>query len=488
VPPQGYLTAQGIDQAITHLVNVYSSICMPITLPEPSVEGETIRAVKIAGGTAANRHGVLFLGGVHARELINPDALVYFAVELCNAYKKSRGLTFGGRAYTSFAVKLIVELLDVFVFPLVNPDGREYVQTVDAGWRKNRSPNPGQACKGTDLNRNYDFLWQWTIGNTSSAACTPVFKGNGAFSEPETRNVRWLLDQNPNIECLVDCHSYTEQLVYPWGDDDSQTTDATQNFRNPAYDGQRGVTSTGYAEYIPQTDLDWHVDAGTKMREAIAAVRGRTYLLRPSVQIYPVSGAGSDYSYSRHFVDTTKRRIYSYTLESAREFQPDYPTEGVRVIEEVASGLVQFCLSCLCPFRLVLQRHPWDELEGLFEILRAVLFLPTAAGRRYLRLLDVHALEATELLVADERLREQADNVLQHIGEVVSTWEQKEPRRFESGLVDAVDGLFRAFAERGSAELREAIDELRRDLDHFRGRTLAEGLEAVSKMGEAPAK
>ena len=481
MPPQGYLTTQGIDQAITHLVNTYSSICTPINLPEGSIEGERIRACKIAGGTASNRHGVLFLGGVHARELINPDALLYFAVQLCNAYKKGLGLTFGGRTYTSFAVRLIVELLDVFVFPLVNPDGRRYVQTVDAGWRKNRNPNPGQSCKGVDLNRNYDFLWQWTIGNTSSSACDIVFKGSAAFSEPETRNVRWLLDQNPNIACMVDCHSYTEQLVYPWGDDDGQTTDPTQNFRNPAYDGQRGVPSSGYAEYIPQTDLDRHVEAGTKMRDAIAAVRGRTYLLRPSVQIYPVSGAGSDYSYSRHLVDATKRRIHSYTLESAREFQPDYQTEGIRVIEEVASGLVQFCLSCLCPFRLVLQRHPWDELEGLFEILRDVVFLSTAAGRRYVRLLDAHALEASELLMADERLREQADDVLQHVGEVVSTWQQKEPRRFESGLVDLVDEFFRAVGERGSSELREAIDEVRRDLDHFRDRTLADGLEAASR-------
>jgi carboxypeptidase T len=478
VPPQGYLTTKGIDQALSHLANKYSSICTPIALPEQSIEGENIRAVRIAGGTATQRHGVLFLGGVHARELVNPDALVFFALQLCNAYDKGNELTFGGRGYSAFAVQTIVDLLDVFVLPLVNPDGRTFVQTVDAGWRKNRNPNPGQPCKGVDLNRNYDFLWQWTIGNTSSSACSIVFKGSGAFSEPETRNVRWLLDQNPNIECMVDCHSYTEQLVYPWGDDDGQTTNSAMNFRNAAYDGQRGAPG-GYAEYIPQADLDWHVDAGAKMRDAIAAVRGRIYTLRPSVQIYPVSGAGSDYSYSRHFVDATKRRVYSYTLETAREFQPDYPTEGVRVIEEVAAGLVQFCLSCLCPFRLVLQRHPWDELEELFEILRGAVFYAAPAGRRYLALLDVHALEATELLAADERLREQAAGVLERVGEVAATWQDKEPRPFEPHLIEAVDKLFIAFAERGSAELREAIDVLRRDVEHFRGRTLVAGLEAV---------
>ena len=51
-----------------------------------------------------------------------------------------------------------------------------------------------------------------------------------------------------------------------------------------------------------------------------------------------------------------------------------------------------------------------------------------------------------------------------------------------------MEELFRAFAERGSAELREAIDKLRPDLDHFRGRTLAEGLQAASEMGREPAR
>lgn len=26
-------------------------------------------------------------------------------------------------------------------------------------WRKNRSPNAGSECVGTDLNRNYDWMW-----------------------------------------------------------------------------------------------------------------------------------------------------------------------------------------------------------------------------------------------------------------------------------------------------------------------------------------
>jgi hypothetical protein len=104
-------------------------------------------------------------------------------------------------------------------------------------------------------------------------------------------------------------------------------------------------------------------------------------------------------------------------------------------------------------------------------------------GETFAPVRRAHALEATELLVADERLGEQgADDVLQHVGEVASRWQRKEPRRFESSLVDAVDDLFRAFAERGTAELREAIDEVRRDVDPLPAAArLSEGLEAASE-------
>ena len=56
-----------------------------VVLPEPSVEGRTCRALKIAAGTGGNRRAVLFLGGVHAREIVNPDLLIRFAFDLCQS-------------------------------------------------------------------------------------------------------------------------------------------------------------------------------------------------------------------------------------------------------------------------------------------------------------------------------------------------------------------------------------------------------------------
>ena len=103
---------------------------------------------------------------VHAREILNPDLLVKLALNLCEAYTSNIGLKFGEKSYSADDIKQIVENLELFLFPLVNPDGRSFVQAPngDVWWRKNKNPNPGLPQKGVDLNRNYDFLWDSGIG------------------------------------------------------------------------------------------------------------------------------------------------------------------------------------------------------------------------------------------------------------------------------------------------------------------------------------
>lgn len=336
----GYLPADGIEGVVVHLAATYASLTELITLPEQSVEKRTIHALKIASGKGPSRRGILLLGGVHARELVNPDLLVTFATRLLQAYTNKTGLTFGPVSYSKAQVKKIVDTVDLYILPLVNPDGRAFVQSPagDPMWRKNRAPNPGQPCRGVDLNRNYDFLWSSGIG-TSGAACSDVFKGPAAFSEPETRNVRQLLDTRPNIICLADIHSYAELVLYPWGDDDNQSTDPAMNFTNPAFDGQRGVHATGYREFIDADDEKWFATVGNAVRDSMAAVRGRSYTVQQGILLYPTSATVHDYAYSRHLVQAADRKVMGFTIETGREFQPPW-AEAEQIIEEVQAGLV----------------------------------------------------------------------------------------------------------------------------------------------------
>jgi murein tripeptide amidase MpaA len=90
---------------------------------------------------------------------------------------------------------------------------------------------------------------------TSTDPCQLTYQGPHAFSEPETQNVKWLLDTNPRTRWFVDVHSYAQDILYSWGDDQDQSTTAAMNFANPAFDGLRGVDGdAAYKEYIPGDD------------------------------------------------------------------------------------------------------------------------------------------------------------------------------------------------------------------------------------------
>jgi murein tripeptide amidase MpaA len=342
----GYLSERGVETALQHLVRKYKPITELVTLPERTHENRVTHAVRIASGKGT-RPGVLFIGGIHARELINPDLLITFGLNLCQAYTNGTGLNFGPKSYDSATIKNILDTLDVFIFPLVNPDGRAFVQSPmgDGMWRKNRNPNSGLPCKGVDLNRNYEFLWKSGIG-TSASSCTDIFKGSAAFSEPETRNVKHMIDTFSNIKFMIDVHSYSELVLYPWGDDDYQTEDQNMNFNNPQFDGQRGTPGDSiYKEYIPKVDLDWFKVTGMKIKDAISSVRGSSYSVEPGIGLYPTSGTAHDFAYALHLVDTGNRKIMAYTVETAKEFQPTY-SEALKVMSEVSAGLLEFCIAC----------------------------------------------------------------------------------------------------------------------------------------------
>lgn len=363
-----YLNFAEVESALINLSAAYPATSLLITLPETSIEGKTIHALRI--GTVGNKPTALFSGGVHAREWGSSDILVNFASDVLEAYHNDAGLSYGGASYTLTDIKNIVENMNVIVLADVNPDGKKYSQETDADWRKNRNPVNGSGdCTGTDLNRNYDIAWDFvnlysssSTVNTSSDPCDKyTYFGNSAFSEPETRNIRWLMDNYP-VRWYIDVHSFSEDILYPWGIDDNQSTDPNQNFQNAAFNSSRGVVMNGpdngtsletsYREYIDADDQTVLVALGNGMHDAIVIVRGIDYLNEQGVGLYPVSGEGRDYAYSRHITDPSKLKILSYTIEWGTEFQPDWP-EMENIIQDISSGLMAFCKEAPCPAGLV---------------------------------------------------------------------------------------------------------------------------------------
>jgi murein tripeptide amidase MpaA len=334
-----YLSVDEVESALASLSAQYPEMIELIELPHKTWEGRTSHCVRIHAGQEANRDGVLFTGSMHAREWGGADICVNFALNAVDAYVKNIPLKFGKKAFTKQKVRNALETLDIFVFPCVNPDGRNYSQNEDLSWRKNRNP-----AGGVDVNRNFDFLWGSGIG-TSEISAYETYRGTAPFSEPESRNVAHLLDNYSQIRYYVDIHSYGQLILYSWGDDQNQNKDPAQCFKNPEYDGKRGyLDGTAYMEYIPKADMSRSVSLANRMNRALKAANGRPYTVQQSVGLYPTSATSDDYSYCRHFTDATKNKVHGFTIEFGESFVPPYQ-EMLKVIAEVNAAMAELCLA-----------------------------------------------------------------------------------------------------------------------------------------------
>lgn len=359
----GYLDVEQVEAALAAEAAAPSdTFTTLIKLPEETWEKRTCHALKVAKGSGPGRTGIYFLGGVHAREWGSPDILINFLQLLINAYQTSTDIAIGSKTFTAAQIKSVVETKDVYVFPQANPDGRNHSMLIEPMWRKNRRPAPTghtqPQCVGVDVNRNYDFLWDFPkyfdpkspIANSVDPCDHDVYIGPAAVSEPETRNAVWLFDAFPHIRYFVDLHSYSEDILYNWGDDVDQSTDPAMNFQNPTYDGKRGIANDkAYREYIDASDKKIAVELANEVRDAIKSSRGRVYKTEQSMSLYPTAGTSDDYAYSRHLIDPKKAKVFSYTIEwgspdNPTPFHPPYP-EMKKIIDEVTSGLLAFCIS-----------------------------------------------------------------------------------------------------------------------------------------------
>ncbi|KEO61561.1 M14 family zinc carboxypeptidase [Thioclava indica] len=398
-----------LESGIAALVSAYPSTCTAINLPNTTAQGNTVRAMRI--GTPGEKTGVAFLGGLHAREWMPPEICLSFAADLLEAHDLGTGLGYGPVSYTASQIGSIFETYHLFFVPSGNPDGFDYSKAHDAvggngGWRRNRNPaqsGGNDSCIGVDLNRNFDVLFDFqtllsNAANTGYISTDPcnsdqVYHGPSPMSEQETRNIAWLLDTYPEIRIFFDIHSYSELILYPWGHDQVQSSNASQNFLNPAFDGQRGVANDAYSEHILAPALSAHADLAEEIRQGIQGVNGRNYQPDISFGLYPTTGSASDYAWARHLINPALTRVYGYTIETGRSFRPAW-SEAEDVIREVSSGLTRMLIAAPCALWPLTVAPPSplevefaDVPEGLTTY-RAVVFEVTGCSATTMRIIS----------------------------------------------------------------------------------------------------
>jgi carboxypeptidase T len=191
------------DEVINELIALEDSGVAQTHIIGRTHEGRDIWAVKISDNPSEEEEepGAVFLGCHHAREWISVEVPLYIAQYLTDNYDSDTD------------VKHLVDNSEIWIVPVVNPDGYEYSRTHDRLWRKNRRDN-GDGTFGVDLNRNYDSMWGTIDAPTRTSAET--YRGPSAFSEPETQAIRDLV-RAYDFRILMSYHSFWQAIYYPWG-------------------------------------------------------------------------------------------------------------------------------------------------------------------------------------------------------------------------------------------------------------------------------
>jgi hypothetical protein len=284
-----YHTPAQVETEINRFPTRFPTLARVVTIGH-SVEGRPIRAIKISDNPDVEEPAegdVLFVALHHAREWLSTEFALSLAEQILTRYS------------TDPQVKADVDNLQIWIVPVVNPDG--YVYTAAAAsqryWRKNRRNN-ADATFGVDLNRNWGYEWGLNSGS-SSDTWSDIYRGTAPFSEPEVQALRAFIDARPNLKAFVTYHTYGELFLRPWSyttaDPPGESTllslyersrDAISGVHGHVYAPTIGYTSSGEA-----TDYLWgerRIAAFTpELRPSFAAAAGLSGFSPPDATIIP---------------------------------------------------------------------------------------------------------------------------------------------------------------------------------------------------------
>lgn len=256
-----------LERDLMELADTYPELAQVIDIGD-SLEQRNIYALKISDnvGMQEDEASVIFLGCHHAREWISIEVPYLLGKYLVENYA------------TDPEVNRLVNNCEIWIVPLVNPDGLEYSIHFYRYWRKNMRDN-GNGTFGVDLNRNYGYMWGYDNLGSSPYPEAEVFRGESPFSEPESRAVRDLFER-VDFQAMISYHSYSQLILYPWG----------------------------YTETLSEEN-DTLSAIGNAMSQLMEPVNGRYYEAAPAgAGLYLTNGDTTDWSFGVY-------GIPSYTIE-----------------------------------------------------------------------------------------------------------------------------------------------------------------------------
>lgn len=307
-----YLDPLQAEAQVSEIVARFPHLCKLEELPHPThgyfgqkVEAHGQSSVKLlritAPGSAEVKPAVLLMRSHHAREWINPLAVLETALQLLENFRPEDA---DPRVQ---GVVRTLEKVEYLIVPESNPDGAR-LSFFDAGqrmWRKNLRAPDGGGCAGVDCNRNFPQFWG--EAGSSPAPCSEVFRGPEPLSEPEAANIAEIAERNRNIIFAVDSHSHGQAIFRP---------------------SPNGGTFVEHEPVSAEDDAVYrHLEE--HMNERIQAVAGTSY----------ETGSTSNHAGTTDEFFFFVHRIFGFDLECGRDFQPPAP-EAVTASLEVAAAVL----------------------------------------------------------------------------------------------------------------------------------------------------
>ncbi|MFF0248491.1 M14 family zinc carboxypeptidase [Streptosporangium sandarakinum] len=182
--------------------------------PSVSRDPFQMKALRIGKTRDGSKTGVFLYCQEHAREWVTPLVCVETAERLLRNYARDE------------RTRKLVDGLDIFIVPTVNPDGAHY-SMYDYNFQRRNMTNHCAANAadparrnswGVDLNRNFSVGSVFDGYSGASTTCTSdTFAGPAELSEPEAKNEVWLTQRYPNIKFAMNTHSYGGYFMWPPG-------------------------------------------------------------------------------------------------------------------------------------------------------------------------------------------------------------------------------------------------------------------------------
>ncbi len=208
----------------------------------------------------ADARPILFVqSAMHAREYVTAELNLRFAQQLLQNYQQQADSHW------------LLNYTEIHLLFQMNPDGRKQAER-GLLWRKNANlSHCPQDEPGVDLNRNFSYSWNISSNGSSGNACSTVYRGPQAGSEPETQAVEHyvrqlfanrrgssLQDSAPldTMGLHLDLHSAGELVLWPWG----HTTDPAPNASQLQTLGRK---LAGFNNYYPSQSIGLYPTDGT---------------------------------------------------------------------------------------------------------------------------------------------------------------------------------------------------------------------------------